>query len=184
MSTNSNALEYGQEQGPAKADSSVAPESDSQGPACSACGRRDETLRAVRYPFVVSVIVVTFRRAFSGLWCAKHRNQRLFLASAITAMAGWIGIPFGLVWTPITLFKLARGGEQPADLNKTLLQDLADRKHQAGDDLGALRCLEASLRFGDDAATTERVRQLRARLGLPVPRPGLRRVPAVPPQHA
>jgi hypothetical protein len=35
--------------------------------ACQLCGRQDETLRVVLYPYVISVVVVTFRRSFAGL---------------------------------------------------------------------------------------------------------------------
>ena len=151
-------------------------------PACVVCGRQDETLRLVSYPYAFSLILVTFRRAFSGLWCRKHRDLRLFLASLITAMFGWLGIPFGLFWTPKALFKLAQGGMQPRDPNRKLLTALAAQKQEAGDNLGALRCLEASLRFGDDAETTERVRELRAKLGVPAPRSALKRfVLSLPP---
>ena len=144
-------------------------------PKCSICGRQDETLRAVSYPYVFSVILLTFRRGFSGLFCSKHRNQRLLAASAITAVFGWLGVPFGLLWTPVTLFKLAQGGEQPQDLNRRLLKSLAEQKEEDGDQMGALRCLEASLRFGEDEETVERVHQLRAGLGLPFPRRTFRR---------
>jgi hypothetical protein len=53
-------------------------------PGCRVCGRQDETLRLVRYPFVVSLLFVTYRRAFSGLWCRRHARLRHFLAALIT----------------------------------------------------------------------------------------------------
>jgi hypothetical protein len=145
-------------------------------PACSVCGRQDETLRIVIYPFVFSLIIVTFRRAFAGLWCRVHRNQRLALASLITATLGWIGIPFGLLWTPMTLFKLAQGGEQPAELNVNILKTLAERKLQEGDAKGAVRCLEASLQFGDDETTRKRLRELQIRFALPAYESGWQRI--------
>jgi hypothetical protein len=36
-------------------------------PACSICGRQDETLRLAAFPYVFSVVFLTFRRAFAGL---------------------------------------------------------------------------------------------------------------------
>ena len=140
----------------------------SEAPACSVCGRQDETLRAVIYPYVFSLVVVTFRRAFAGLWCKKHRNLRLALASLITATIGWIGIPFGFFFTPVALFKLARGGDQPAELNADMLRALAERKLQQGDEKAAVRCLEASLQFRDDNTVRERLRQVRMKFGSPV----------------
>lgn len=145
-------------------------------PACSVCGRQDETLRIVIYPFVFSLIIVTFRRAFAGLWCRVHRNQRLALASLITATLGWIGIPFGLLWTPMTLFKLAQGGEQPAELNVNILKTLAERKFQEGDAESAVRCLEASLQFGNDETTRKRLSELRMRFDLLAYESGCQRI--------
>ncbi len=141
-------------------------------PACSICGHQDETLRVVVYPYVFSLVIVTFRRAFAGIWCRKHRRIRLLLASLITAILGWIGIPYGLLWTPIALFKLARGGDQPADLNSEMLQALAEHKLQQQDAAGAVRCLEASLQFHDDQAIHDRLQAIRTKFGLTVQQGG------------
>jgi tetratricopeptide (TPR) repeat protein len=89
------------------------------------------------------------RRAFSGLWCRTHRLQKLGLASIITVVAGWFGIPFGIFFTPVALFKLARGGEQPAEANRALLRELAEIKIAKGETAAAIRCLEEALKFGD-----------------------------------
>ena len=131
-------------------------------PACSACGRQDETLRIVVYPYVFSLLVVTFRRAFTGIWCNKHRNLRLILASLITATFGWLGIPHGFLWTPVALIQLVQGGKQPAELNVEMLKSLAEHKMQQGDTEGAMGCLEASLQFRDDKVVRKRLREIRA----------------------
>ena len=137
----------------------------SQVPACSICGRQDETLRVVSYPYVFSVVVMTFRRAFAGLWCRKHRVPRQILAGLITSVFGWLGIPFGFLFTPVALIVLARGGNQPVEPNFQLLKDLAEHKQKQGDLLGAIRCLEDSLRFRDDKATRSRLHELYLRQG-------------------
>jgi tetratricopeptide (TPR) repeat protein len=129
-------------------------------PACAVCGRQDETVRYVSYPFVFSIVVLTFRRSFSGWWCRKHRDLRLLLASLITTTFGWLGVPFGLIFTPIALFKLARGGDQPAKANASMLGQLAEHRLARGDAEGAIRCLEASLRIREDAITSARLREL------------------------
>jgi tetratricopeptide (TPR) repeat protein len=132
-------------------------------PACSVCGRQDETLRYVSYPYVVSIVVLTFRRSFSGLWCRRHRNLRLLAASLITALVGWLGFPFGLIFTPIALLKLVRGGDQILQLgeqNVELLDRLARHNLAEGDSEGATRCLEAILQIRDDAAVRQRLSEL------------------------
>lgn len=141
-------------------------------PACSVCGRQDETLRAVVYPFVFSLLIVTFRRALAGVWCRTHRNLRLALASTITATAGWFGIPFGFFFTPLALLKLAQGGQQPADLNADMLRDVAALKLQEGDGPAAVRCLEASLRYRDTPTVRASLHHVRRQYDLPVERLG------------
>ncbi len=136
-------------------------------PQCYRCGRQDDTLRIVVYPFVVSFVVVTFRRAFVGLMCKRHRNLYLVLASGITATIGWIGIPFGIIFAPIALFQLARGGIQPQDENIQMLKSLAKYKYSLGDTAGAMRCLEACLQFGDNDEIQREIQQFRRRLIAP-----------------
>ena len=130
-------------------------------PACSVCGRQDETVRAAVFPFVISVIVLTFRRAFSGIWCAAHRRQYQFLSTAITAALGWFGIPFGFIYTPGALLKLARGGDQPAEINADLLISIANHKLRQNDPEGALKCYEESLKFRKDDAALSSIKLIR-----------------------
>jgi tetratricopeptide (TPR) repeat protein len=127
---------------------------------CQVCGKQDETLRLVAYPYVLSLVVVTYRRAFSGLWCLRHRLRTLGLAGVITAALGWVGIPFGFIFTPMTLWKLARGGELPAERNLAILKALAEQKLRTGDRRGAIRCVEAALSFGEDKEAEERLGSL------------------------
>jgi len=129
-------------------------------PSCQVCGRQDETLRAVSYPFVISVIVVTFWRAFSGIWCKRHRRRYLFLSSLLSSSLGWWGIPFGIISTPVTLFKLARGGNINPLQNFQLLTVLAEHKLLAGDSQGAIRCFEESLKFQDSHEVHQKLSRL------------------------
>jgi tetratricopeptide (TPR) repeat protein len=129
-------------------------------PACSVCGRQDETLRLISLPFVFSLIVVTFRRAMVGLWCLRHRNLRLVLAGSITSIFGWIGIPFGLIYTPIALLNLARGGNVPIEPNLHILKRLAEHKLNQGDIKGAVRCFEEVLKLNEDEDTLGRLSEL------------------------
>lgn len=129
-------------------------------PSCSVCGRQDETLRIASLPFVVSIIVVTFRRAMAGMWCQRHRNLRLALAGSITAIFGWVGIPYGFIYTPLALFSLARGGNIPTEPNVEMLKTLAEHKLKRGDIEGAVRCLEEVLRLSDDEASRKRLSEL------------------------
>ena len=119
-------------------------------PGCSICGRKDETLRYISYPYVFSIIIRTYRRYFSGLWCSRHRWGNQLKASLITVIVGWLGIPFGFLFTPVALFQLARGGLQDKEKNSGLLASIGDEKMAAGDYSGAYKCYEESLRLKDN----------------------------------
>ncbi len=134
-------------------------------PACQACGRQDETLRLVAYPYVVSLLIVSQRGAFSGIWCSKHRTWNLLKASVLTSTLGWLGIPHGIINTPISLSKLAQGGIQPKDANVRILQALAEEQLRRADTAGSVRCLEEALRFGDNPEICKRLNEVRPYFG-------------------
>jgi tetratricopeptide (TPR) repeat protein len=129
-------------------------------PACDVCGRQDETLRLAGFPYVFSLLIMTWRRSFAGVWCRKHRNRYRFLAGLISPLVGWFGFPFGIIRTPMVLFQMARGGIQPRDENQRLLHMLSGHKLRVGDAEGAIRCLEQALRLNDDEAARQRLRAL------------------------
>jgi tetratricopeptide (TPR) repeat protein len=113
--------------------------------ACIECGRQDETLRIASYPYVFSLFIATFHRAYQGVWCRKHGGIKLTLAAFLSAFFGWIGIPYGLIATPGTLFKLAKGGVVSEEANAQLLKRIANLKILKGDAQSAARCLESAL---------------------------------------
>ena len=127
---------------------------------CQVCGRQDDTVRYVSYPFVLSFVVLTFQRAFTGCWCRFHRIQRWFAAGFITSVFGWLGIPFGIVLTPARLLQLARGGLQDNVVNGQILRQIGELRQQNGDVSGAIRCFEASLGYVDDPVVNEQLRSL------------------------
>ncbi len=129
-------------------------------PTCQACGRQDETVRLVSYPFVFSVVFVTFQRQFSGLWCQRHQLQYWFLAGLITSIFGWLGFPFGLLFTPVRLFQLIRGGTQPVEANSVLLKSLGEKYVRDGNSSAAIKCFEASLQYMDTPEVREQLRRL------------------------
>jgi len=128
--------------------SSVQPDSavdSSPVSTCMECNRQDETVRVVGLPYVISLIFVTQRRVYKGIWCRRHRSIKLALAAFQTAFFGWLGIPHGLAATPGTLFKLAKGGVVPGEANAQLLKQIASSKIASGDVLTAARSLEEAL---------------------------------------
>ncbi len=145
-------------------------------PVCQACKTRDETLRVVAYPFVVSILVMTFQRAFSGIFCKKHQRRYHLLASLITSTVGWLGIPFGFIMTPITLLKLARGGITNDQQNIQLLTAIAEKKLSEGDTQGAIRCFEECIKLQEVPEIRDRLVRLYAIHRIPADVNGLETV--------
>jgi preprotein translocase subunit SecE len=131
--------------------------------ACTVCGRADETIRFAVFPYVVSVLFMSFRRQFAGVWCAQHRRRWQIFASSITASLGWWGIPYGFIWTPMALVKLVRGGIQPPEINDQLLGRIAAQKSAQGDNPGTIRVLEAQAAFSDDPEVVHELGRMRSR---------------------
>ncbi len=68
--------------------------------------------RFVVYQYCVSIIVITFRRASPPQFVpAGESRAKVGLPwTLLTALVGWWGFPFGLVWTPMAIYKNAKGG--------------------------------------------------------------------------
>jgi tetratricopeptide (TPR) repeat protein len=141
-------------------------------PACQVCGRQDESLRLVILPYVISLLVVTFRRAWVGIFCWRHRLMRQILAGLTTATLGWLGIPWGFIYTPVALFKLARGGDQPADDNARMLSALAEYKRQKGEPHAALSIAQEALKLQEGEGVRQQILALYKDHPLSIPRPG------------
>jgi tetratricopeptide (TPR) repeat protein len=135
-------------------------------PACEVCGRRDETLRAIVIPYVFSVIVMTMRRTWVGVYCWRHRLLRLGAAGLISALFGWWGIPWGFIYTPVALFKLAKGGDIPEDENVELLARVAVHKLNTSEPGEAIRVFQEALRIKEDERTRRSLVELQARYPL------------------
>jgi tetratricopeptide (TPR) repeat protein len=147
-------------------------ETSSLPPACQVCGRQDETLRLVILPYVISLVVVTFRRAWVGIFCWRHRLIRQILAGLTTSTLGWLGIPWGFIYTPVALYKLARGGDQPAEDNARMLSELAEYKRQKGDPHAALAIAEEALKLQEGEGVRQQIRALHKDHPLSITRPG------------
>jgi hypothetical protein len=131
-------------------------------PSCQSCGRQDETVRLATYPFVFSLVVITFQREFSGLWCSRHRTQYWLQAGLVSSIIGWLGFPFGFIFTPARLFQLMLGGVQPKEANSEILKRLGEKRMQEGNSAAAIKCFEASLQYVDAPDVRERLQRLYA----------------------
>lgn len=116
---------------------------------CQKCGASDATLRLAVFPYVISIVILTFRRAWSGVYCARCASQKMTEAKLLSFVLGWWGIPFGIIYTLGVLFKPSRG-DIPAEANGPYLRALGAYFLETGRLADAEQALSASLQFQDD----------------------------------
>jgi hypothetical protein len=99
---------------------------------CDRCGRRDETLRRSRHPYVISSIRSARSVATSGLFCVRCRSIESAEAMLISIVAGWWSLKGPLLTFPAIATNLS-GGEVDPRLNAELHRRLALEFEEAGD---------------------------------------------------
>lgn len=113
---------------------------------CQSCGRTDTTLRLAAFPYVVSIILVTLRRSWSGLYCRRCRQNEMLRAKFLSFLFGWWGFPWGPIYTLGALFG-SNDGFVPADVNAEYLKQLGVFFFERGDQASARQAWSASLRY-------------------------------------
>lgn len=126
---------------------------------CQKCGKSDSSLRIASFPYVISIIFVTFRRQWGGLYCRQCRTQEMRKAKLLSMFLGWWGIPFGFFYTLGVLFKPS-GGEIPPIPNAEYLRGLAGFFLNAGKLADAEEALKSSLYYDYDNNVAETYRQI------------------------
>lgn len=144
--------------------SQYATSNPTQGPldfpvACQRCGRSDASLRWSVFPYVVSVIILTFRRAWGDLFCGRCRRREMFRAKLLTFIFGWWGLPWGFFYTLGVLFK-SDDGEVPTDVNADYLKALGIYFLQSGQIGEALLTFNSSLQLKHDLQLEQMVKEL------------------------
>jgi hypothetical protein len=113
---------------------------------CEKCGQSDSSLRLAVFPYVVSVVLLTFRRSWGGLYCRKCRNGEMTKAKLITFFFGWWGIPFGFFYAIGNLFTPSEGVIPHAE-NAAYLRILGAWFHHNGKPIAAAETLNSSLQY-------------------------------------
>jgi curved DNA-binding protein CbpA len=127
---------------------------------CSHCGRKDSSLRLVAMYYVTSFLVVTYKRAASGIWCQRCTAREAAKRTFLSALLGWWGFPWGPIYTLQALFVNATGGLQSASNNAALLRTVAYQLYTRSERDEAALALSNSLRLETDAATAEFLKYL------------------------
>jgi len=106
-------------------DSVMAAEAFAREIRCQGCGRFDHTLRAVAFPYVISIVVASFKRFDeSGIFCHRCRCAKSIKWAIVSLLFGWWSI-WGFFWNIGALIDNFRGGKMPKENNEPLVARLA-----------------------------------------------------------
>jgi len=109
---------------PADLDSVMAAEAFTKEIKCQSCGKFDHTLRVVAFPYVVSILIASFRRAGeAGIFCHSCRCSKSLKWAIVSLLFGWWSI-WGFFWNIGALIDNFRGGKMPRENNEPLIAKL------------------------------------------------------------
>jgi len=133
---------------PADLDSVMAAEAFAKEIKCQSCGKFDHTLRAVAFPYVVSILIASFRRAGeAGIFCHRCRCSKSLKWAIVSLLFGWWSI-WGFFWNIGALVDNFRGGKMPRENNVPLIARLAWAHMVLGKIAEAKAALKDLLKYG------------------------------------
>lgn len=149
---------------------------------CQKCGRADETLRATAFLYVISIVVMSFKRGWSGIMCRTCRIKYGLFFTVVSLLFGWWGVPWGILFTIQAFFTNLFGGTQPKENNAPLLAYQGMRFLERGDAVRAYTCLSASIGFQNDPQIASLLNQVKPLVLQQSPHtqldvPGTRKIP-------
>ena len=109
---------------PTDLDSVMAAEAFTREWKCQRCGKFDHTLRVVGFPYVISILVASFRRFESGVFCHNCRCIKSIWWAIFSLFFGWWSL-WGFFWNIGALIDNFRGGKMPQENNEPLVAKLA-----------------------------------------------------------
>lgn len=134
-------------------DSVMAAEAFAREIRCQGCGRFDHTLRAVAFPYVISIVVASFKRFDeSGIFCHRCRCAKSIKWAIVSLLFGWWSI-WGFFWNIGALIDNFRGGKMPRENNEPLVARLAWAHMALGRIAEAKALLRDLLRYGASEET-------------------------------
>ena len=110
---------------PADLDSVMAASAFAKETTCQSCGRFDHSLRLAAFPYVISILIVSFRRASeAGVFCYQCRCAKSIKWAVVSLLFGWWSI-WGFFWNIGALVDNYRGGKVLWEYNDPLVARLA-----------------------------------------------------------
>ena len=122
---------------------------------CQGCGRFDHTLRITVFPYVFSILIMSFKRGEAGIFCESCRSSKSIKWGAISLLFGPWGVPWGIIWTVQSLIANLRKGNLPKEENKSFLLQLAWAQVILGKISDAKATLQHLLSYGNTHDTQE-----------------------------
>jgi hypothetical protein len=104
---------------------------------------------------------------FQGVYCTRHANRYFFLAVFITMTVGWMGIPFGFLFTPLTLFNLLKSEKGLRPANAKILLEIAKTKQEVENPAEAAVYLKEVIWLENTPKTRSKVKALGLDLDIP-----------------
>lgn len=92
---------------------------------CQGCGRFDHTLRIAVFPYVFSLLIMSFKRGEAGIFCESCRSSKSTKWGVISLLFGPWGVPWGIFWTLESLITNLRKGKTPKQENRGFILQLA-----------------------------------------------------------
>jgi len=133
--------------------------------ACSRCGAVTAQPRYVVFWRVIGLVFTTRRQAVQGVFCRACADAVAWRASAVTALLGWWGLPWGPPWTLRALWRNMMGGDRPGDANAALLRQLTLHFITTGNALLARAALDQALRLVERPDLRQKIQKLRTVVG-------------------
>jgi len=113
---------------------------------CQSCGKFDHTLRIVTFPYVISIIIVAFKRfSEAGIFCYECRRAKSLKWGIISLLFGWWSI-WGFFWNISALVDNYRGGKILSEYNDPFVAQLAWAHMILGKIAEAKACLAKPLK--------------------------------------
>ena len=118
-------------------------------------------MRYYKFGEVKSFIILTWNKPKVGIFCTKCAEHQAHASTAITAIFGWWGIPWGFIFPPIAIIGNAFGGQLPPDENYRILIYQARAFAVKGDFWNSHEALAGATAFADGLTGHSRVDALR-----------------------
>ncbi|CAM3384567.1 J domain-containing protein [Thalassospira profundimaris] len=100
---------------------------------CSSCAKPTAQPRFLVFRSVVSYIFATQTNPTSGIFCSQCAKKKALRASAISALFGWWGVPWGPINTIKEVIRNSLGGERSPEIDEKLMWQNAVAFLERGD---------------------------------------------------